>query len=252
MQNIIRTSLSALSLLLACGLSLPSQAQSMTQEQTQALAEINALLHEHPQIIASVNSSLQAYVEQLSAQQAALDKQQEWLFNEPSHPRLGDPNSPHQVVVFTDYNCPYCKRLEPSLEKLVTDYPSLQVINIYVPLRQQQVAGLNTNSASYALSVWRDDRQAFQQVHELMMKKSGMHDAKSLKQVASTTQTESLLTASKHSNEVIKKNLEAFSSLGFRGTPTVIIGQQVIPGFVPYEQLQQVVEQQFQLGNSDS
>ncbi len=45
------------------------------------------------------------------------------------------------IVNFTDYNCPYCKRLDGELTKLVANYKDVKVINIYVPLKQQVIEG---------------------------------------------------------------------------------------------------------------
>ena len=79
------------------------------------------------------------------------------------------------------------------------------------------------------------------------MKKSGMHTADSLQSVAQVTSTEAFLSPSGENEAVIRKNMSAFRDLGFRGTPTIIIGQQVMPGYIPYDKLEEIATTQFNL-----
>ena len=74
-----------------------------------------------------------------------------------------------------------------------------------------------------------------------------MHDAQSLRQIAEATDTEQLLQPDPASARVIDSNMKAFQALGLRGTPSILIGQQIIPGYVVEAQLLQAVEQTFGL-----
>lgn len=224
-----------------------AQAQQLTPTQDQALQELNTLLKEHPQIIESVNASLKNYVETQRAQLEARTAHHDWLYNNPAHPVLGDPTAEHKIVVFTDYNCPYCKKLDPELTELLEDYPNLQVVNVFVPIRQEKVSGLDTSSALYAINLWQQKPEHFLSVHELLTAKSGMHTAKSLQQIARKTKTQDYLMAQPNSEDVVQQNVEAFRALGYRGTPTIMIGNQVIPGFVKAGQLKDVIEQELNL-----
>jgi protein-disulfide isomerase len=38
-------------------------------------------------------------------------------------PIKGNPNAPVTVVLFSDYQCPFCSKVEPTLEQLIKDYP---------------------------------------------------------------------------------------------------------------------------------
>jgi protein-disulfide isomerase len=40
-------------------------------------------------------------------------------------------------VVFTDHNCPYCKKFDPYLEKIVEKYPDVAVIFKLLPWRSE-------------------------------------------------------------------------------------------------------------------
>ncbi|RUO76069.1 DsbA family protein [Idiomarina seosinensis] len=222
-------------------------AQDLTPQQAEELEKVEQLLRENPQLISNIHQGLQRFLEQQSDQQNAFSDHQEWLYQSAAHPILGNNDAMHKIIVFTDYNCPFCKKLEPSLHKLVEEYPSIQIVNVFVPLRQQQVDGLKTNSTLYGLNLWRNHPDAFFEAHNLMMKKSGMHTADSLQSVAQVTGTEAFLSPSDESEAVIRKNMSAFRDLGFRGTPTIIIGQQVTPGYIPYDKLEAIATKQFEL-----
>ncbi|MBN7797625.1 DsbA family protein [Parahaliea mediterranea] len=209
----------------------------------QLLDEIVSMLREHPQLIPDLHANLQLFIANEQGREAALETHRSWLFEEDVHPRFGPRNSERTLVVFTDYNCPYCKRLEPVLQRLHKQYPELGIVNVYVPLRQGGAPGTDTGSAQYALGVWRDQREDFADVHDLLLKKNGLHSGQSLNQIATRTGTDSLLQKDAAAEAVIARNLEAFHALGLRGTPSLLIGDEIVPGYLPYEQLQPIVEQ---------
>lgn len=52
----------------------------------------------------------------------------DFLFNDPDSPRIGAKDPKLTLVVFTDYNCPYCKKFDPYLEKIVEKHPDVAVV----------------------------------------------------------------------------------------------------------------------------
>ena len=65
----------------------------------------------------------------------AADEAETLLFHNPATPRLGAGDAALTVVVFTDYNCPYCKRLDPLLEQLVERNPQVAVAFKLLPFK---------------------------------------------------------------------------------------------------------------------
>lgn len=225
----------------------PLQAQSLTEQQQRELSEINTMLSANPMLINSMHQGLNNYLVQRTEKNAFLAENQDWLFNNSVHPVTGDANAAHQIIVFTDYDCPFCKRLEPELEKLIEKHPTIQVINILVPLRQQKPAGARTSSALLALDLWLSDKTQFGQAHQLLMKKSGLHTAESLRHISTSTGNDALLNASAESQQIVERNMAVFTGFGLHGTPAIMIGEQVIPGFVPYPKLLEIAEHEFSL-----
>ena len=231
-----------LSFALSLGLASSVQAQQQNSQQAAQLEEIEALLQQNPEVISSVLDSLKSYIENKAAAQKRSAEHGPWLLeNDETHPWFGAKESTLEVVVFTDYDCPYCKRLEPHLQKLVSEYDQLKVINIMIPLRQAEVEGGKLNPAAYALNVWQNQPQQFAEVHELLYAKNGLHTQKSLEQIARRTGTRSQLHSVNATPTIIQRNYEVFRDFGLNGTPAMIIGGRIIPGYVEYADLEKVV-----------
>lgn len=144
----------------------------LNEEQTQQLEEINQFLKENPSTISGLHTSLEQYVAGQEQAKKAQAKSHDWLYNNDAHPITGNTDGKSVIINFTDYNCPFCKRLEKGLVKLASENSDIKVINVYLSFKQQQVSGLNTNAALYAMKVWKDNPEAFPEVDRLLMAKA--------------------------------------------------------------------------------
>ncbi|OOE35064.1 hypothetical protein BZG04_10070 [Salinivibrio kushneri] len=212
-------------------LALPVSANALSDTEQAQLDDIVDLLEENPKNLNYLHRYVKVYT-----------TTKNWIYSE-KHSWIGASEPAVTVVNFMDYNCPYCKKLEEELQKLVAAHDDVKVINIALPLKQQSIESLGTNSAVYAMNVWLEKPEAFAQVHQLLMKKRGMHDARSLEKIAKKTDTDELLVAKSKSEQYIIRNYQAFKVFGLRGTPAMIIGEQVAPpGYLPYPQLEAMVD----------
>lgn len=211
-------------------------------QQAQQLKQISELLAENPEVIPSVLASLEQYI---ASKKSTLNAQREhgkWLFdNDDAHPWFGAENAELSIIVFTDYDCPFCKRLEPHLQKLIAEFPQVKVVNVLVPLRQQNVQGGKLNPANFALNVWQNQPAQFADVHELLYAKNGLHTGTSLEQIARKTGTRSQLNSANATPTIIERNYRVFTDFQLRGTPAIMVGGRTIPGYVEYDELKAVV-----------
>lgn len=163
---------------------------------------------------------------------------QEALFNDPGSPRLGAKQAKLTLVNFTDYNCPYCKQLDPLLEKIVAKYPEVAVIIKPLPFKGES----SVLSARTALTTWRQHPQQFLALHETLMQKRGYHTDVSIKQ-AQEKSGATPVTLDEKSNETLSMNLQLARIVGVQGTPATIIGDELIPGAVSWDVLEDVVKE---------
>lgn len=201
-------------------------------------ARIKTLIREtlvaNPEILAEAAN---AWQQQASNQ--VLKQQEKNLFNDPASPRLGAKNAKLTLVVFTDYNCPYCKRFDPLLEKLVKQYPEVALVMKLVPFKGES----SISSARVALTTWQQHPEQFWPLHERLMAKKGFHDNASIAAAQQKTGV-TPVAPSEQSMVTLRTNMQLAEQLGVQGTPATVIGDQILPGAVSYEDLEAIVKQQ--------
>lgn len=173
------------------------------------------------------------------SEQSSDDQLAQLLFNDPYSPRTGAKEPKLTIVSFTDYNCPYCKQFDPMLEKIVRDNPDVQLIIKLLPFKGQS----SVNAAKAALSVWRQQPDKFWPLHQRLMMKKGYHDDASIAAAQVKTGTDSIRTDEK-TMDSLKMNLILSQVLNIQGTPATIIGDQMVAGAIPYDDLEALVKEQ--------
>lgn len=206
---------------------------------------IKALIREtmvaNPDILEQSINALQQQANEVQGQQIdqfiAANKQV--LFQDPGSPRFGAAVPVLTLVSFTDYNCPFCKTFDPLLERIVKEYPQLAVVIKPLPFKGES----SVTSARLALTLWQQHPNQFMAFHQRLMAKKGFHDADSLAAAQKKTGV-TPAPLSEQSFDVLRTNLKLADQLGIQGTPATLIGNQIVPGAISYEQLEAIVKQQ--------
>lgn len=178
--------------------------------------------------------------EQQLSQFIAANKQV--LYQDPGSPRFGAAKPALTLVSFTDYNCPFCKTFDPLLEKIVQEYPQVAVVVKLLPFKGES----SVTSARLALTLWQQHPEQFMAFHQRLMAKKGFHDASSIAAAQKKTGV-TPVELSEQSLNVLRSNLKLADQLGIQGTPATLIGNQMVPGAIAYEQLEALVKQQLAL-----
>ncbi|MRS14402.1 thioredoxin domain-containing protein [Enterobacteriaceae bacterium RIT691] len=170
---------------------------------------------------------------------AAEPQLQDLLFNDPNTPAMGAEKPRLTLVSFTDYNCPYCKQFDPELEKIVHKYPEVRLVVKLLPFRSESSAA----SARIALTAWRQQPQQFWALHQRLMSKKGYHDDASILAAQQKTGT-SAIKPDELSGQVLQMNLVLSQVLGVQGTPATLVGKTMVPGAIPYDELEALVKEE--------
>jgi protein-disulfide isomerase len=72
-------------------------------------------LEQNPEVIEGLYQNLTPYIENQGSISTTLKQHHDYLYNNPMHPYFGSKSPKLSTINFTDYNCPYCKRLESGL-----------------------------------------------------------------------------------------------------------------------------------------
>ncbi|OON40371.1 copper resistance protein [Izhakiella australiensis] len=210
-------------------------------------ARIRELIREtlvaNPGILAEAADAYDKQSQQLQQQmlQQVVAANKDTLFHDAASPRMGAKNARLTMVLFTDYNCPYCKQLDPLLEKIVKTHPDVALILKPLPFRGES----SMSAAQHALTVWKTQPDKFWALHQRLMAKKGVLDDASIKaaeQKAGVTPD----VSSAASRSEIDQNLMLARKLGVQGTPATLIGDHLVSGAVPYEQLEAIVNAQLE------
>lgn len=161
------------------------------------------------------------------------------LWNDPDTPAMGAEKPRLTLVSFTDYNCPYCKQFDPELEKIVQKFPDVKLVVKLLPFRSESSA----NSARIALTAWRQQPQQYWDLHHRLMSKKGYHDDASIQAAQQKTGT-AAIKADEKSGETLQMNLILAQVLGVQGTPATLVGKTMVPGAIPYDDLEALVKEE--------
>ncbi|HGM6859150.1 DsbA family protein [Serratia rubidaea] len=214
-------------------------AAPFTPEQEARVKEmIRETLVSNPDILAQ---AVDAWQQQTADQQVSqvIKQQAKTLYQDPASPRLGAKDAKLTMVTFTDYNCPYCKRFDPMLEKIVKKYPDVALVVKLLPFKGES----SVSSARIALTTWQQNPQQFWALHQRLMAKKGFHDDDSIAAAQQKTGVKAV-TPSEQSMSTLRTNMQLAEQLGVQGTPATLIGDRMLPGAVSYEQLESLVKQQ--------
>lgn len=236
-MNSIRTIALVLGLALAPIMSL---AQDLSDDRIKELA-LEAI-RENPQIIMEAVQLLeqQQAATQATAQADVLENQRQLLEHDPNAPVLGNPEGDVTVVEFFDYNCPYCRRAMAEVQGLLdTDR------NVRLVYREWPILGDGSVFAAKAALAARQQGK-YEEFHWALMGLKERAEEASVMRVAEMIglDIEQLRSdmASADVQEHIDTSMRLTAALGFNGTPSFVIGENLVPGFVEQEQLEALVE----------
>jgi protein-disulfide isomerase len=169
------------------------------------------------------------------------DVSREAILYDPAAPTTGNPKGDLNIVVFFDYNCPYCKQSEPMLEQLVkTDGKIRLVYKDWPILTVDSIKG-----AQWALAAKYQDR--YDAAHFAMMGlPGGKHPAERMREAIAKSgvdmdRLDSDLQA--HGDDITKllrRNLAQADSLGLIATPAYIVGDYRVTSALNYEGFKRV------------
>jgi len=170
---------------------------------------------------------------------AAVTSAKDRIFNDPNSPVGGNPKGNVTIVEFYDYQCGYCKMSEEPVEKLLKDDKNIKFIYKDFPI-------LGPASAEAAKASLASVKQGkFQVFHDTLIAKKDHLSSDMIYQTAKDVglDVDKLKKdmADQSITDAINANLKLGQDIGVRGTPMFIVGENVYPGALQYDQLKQAV-----------
>jgi protein-disulfide isomerase len=189
----------------------------------------------HPEILPEAMAVLQnrESVKQIDANRAALERPFAGAW-------AGAADGDVVLVQFFDYACGYCRSSLPHIEQLLAEDKKLKVVFRELPI-------LSENSEIAArVSLAAAEQGRFMQFHDAMYA-AGPPDAAAIAQAQAKSGLDAARVASIAQSPEVRRELETnvglARALGASGTPTWVVGGQVLNGAVGYDALKRAIDE---------
>lgn len=203
----------------------PQQPPKFNPDQTKQIENIvHDYLVKHPQVVVEVFQVLQ---DQQQAQlqqraQTAIQANSKQIFETLTSPVIGNAQGKVNVVEFLDYQCGHCKKMQPTIDKLIQSNPELRVIVKELPI----FGGESEFAAKAALAAQKQGK--FYQMHNALLQvKEPLSQDRILKIAAGLGLNTQQLQTDMNSEAVVQElrnNVALEKALELVGTPVFIVG----------------------------
>ncbi len=205
---------------------------------------IENYLMSDPKILQRVSNALQDQLrrEDMELAQASLARFSDQIYNDPDHVVLGNPDGDVTLVEFFDYNCSYCRTSMPDIARLLQEDPNLRIILKEFPILSNE----SMEAARIAVAVSKQEDIDYWTFHESLFTARGQVTGQVALDAAADLGLNPVSVELDASNEevaeIIQRSYVMAQGLNISGTPTFIIGDEILPGAVGYDALKERID----------
>jgi protein-disulfide isomerase len=158
-------------------------------------------------------------------------------------PSRGPADAPITLVEFSDFECPFCVRILPTLDQIQETYgDQVRIVYRHFPLN-----GIHPNAQLAAeASLCADAQGKFWEMHDAIFEVRGKVDADGLKSMAADLGLDSEVfdgcLDSREFQDQVAADLEAGRQAGVTGTPALFINGRFLSGAQPFNVISRVID----------
>jgi protein-disulfide isomerase len=227
-----------------CSAPVAASAQTFNEAQRGEIQKIvKDYLLEHPEILEEVSAELQKRQTAAEAEKhkAAVKANASLIFDSPRGVTIGNKDGDVTFVEFFDYNCGYCKRAMADMIDLMKSDPKLKVVLKEFPVLSEG----SVEAAKVAVAARMQDPSKYLDFHTKLLGGRGPADkARALAAAKDAGYDTAKLEKDMQSPEVkatIAENFKLAEDMGMNGTPSYVIGKQVVVGAVGLDGLKEKI-----------
>ena len=217
---------------------------SMSEEEREIFRqEVRAYLLENPEVIMEAVEVLETRqaAQQVTADKALIASHADDIFDDGFSWSGGNPEGDITLVEFIDYRCGYCRRAAPDVTDLVEFDGNIRVVVKEFPILGDQ----SMMSARFAIAAQQvAGEDAYKAVHDALIAFTGDIDETSLHRLGGSLglDTDAIVAHmdSPDVSAVIAANHQLAQKLGISGTPSFVMGDRMLRGYVPREGMEQI------------
>jgi protein-disulfide isomerase len=225
----------------------PARTQSFTADQRTEIERIvKEYLLQNPDLLQEVMAELEKRqaVAEAEKHRSAIKQYSTAIFNSPRQVTLGNPQGDVTVVEFFDYNCGYCKRAMSDMLDLIKGDSKIKFV-----LKEFPVLGeASVQAAQVAAAVRMQDKtggKKYLEFHQKLLSGRGQVDkARALAAAKEIGFDAARIEKDMGSEEVratLEESFKLAEALGLNGTPSYVVGSDVVIGAVGLNTLKEKV-----------
>jgi protein-disulfide isomerase len=167
------------------------------------------------------------------------------------YPSRGLESAPVTIVEFSDFECPFCGGLFPTLKVVEKNYSG----KVRIVYRQFPLTNIHPHAQKAAeASLCANEQQRFWEFHDSLFSNQQELTVDALKRRAVTLKLDTAafnacLDSGKQAGAV-KKDIEEGSRAGVTGTPALFINGRMLSGNQPYAEIRDLIEDELQRSNA--
>ncbi len=221
-------------------LAAPAKAELSPAQRAEIEGVIKDYLIKNPDVIREVLTEMERRqkADEEAARTKAVTDLAPQLFDSPRQAVLGNPNGKITLVEFFDYNCGYCKKALDDVARLVKSEPDLRLI-----IKDFPVLGPGSVEAAEIATAMRNQAKGdkYWQYHTKLLSTRGqVGKAQALsvaKELGADMDRLSKDAASPETRASLQEVMLIADKLQLTGTPTFVLGDEVIVGAVGQDEL---------------
>jgi protein-disulfide isomerase len=163
------------------------------------------------------------------------------VLRDPDIPVAGNAGGDITIVEWFDYQCPYCRKLEPELRQVVQDDGKVRLV-----LKDWPILGpVSVTAARMVLACKFQDK--FLAAHEALIGVNSKLTEPRIRELVAGAgidvdrATRDLATNAKAIDTILARNNDQATAFGFKGTPSFIVGKFRVPGVLTMAQFEQAI-----------
>jgi len=213
-----------------------AQPPSVSADQINPLIE--SYLMSDPKILQRMSVALETTLrrEEQAQSRSAIASMQNAIYNGPGQVVLGNPEGDVTLVEFFDYNCGYCRNALPDLAALLAEDPNLRVVLKEFPILSNE----SIDAARVGVLVGQSDAD-YWAFHEALFTARGQVNKDVALDAAVSLGLSRVALEMDMGTETVARTIqtsyEIAKALNITGTPTYIIGNEIIPGAIGVDEL---------------
>ncbi|MFQ5439223.1 MAG: DsbA family protein [Paracoccaceae bacterium] len=223
---------------------VPASADMTSAERATLRKEVRAYLLDQPEVLMEAIAVLEGRqrTEKAQSDKSMIQSNADALFSDGYSWVGGNPEGDVTLVEFRDYRCGYCRKAHPEVAELLESDGNIRLIIKEFPILGEQ----STISSKLAVAtLLKAGPQAYEQVAEFLITFNGTLSENAMRTILQKFSIEADPVLAELDSPEVTERIASTRALGsalkISGTPTFVLGDEMLRGYVPLDGMREIV-----------